>query len=418
MTESKVIGLLERRILDAANNRIDTVSISRDICAVIRPNRIQFVKKDALKFIENDYIDSIPKKESKKVLSLTIVPTLDCNLSCIYCYSKGGESKLNMNPSLAKSFIRYMYNFPGYEGIHLRFAGGGEPFLNFDCMKESVKAAKELSEQVSLHCITNGTFKEEHLQWMTDHNAQVRVSFDGLSQKQQRPFYTGEDSSQNVRENISKLIANGLEVITQTTITSGNVKKMSDIAEDIVSLGVKTIKIEPVYITKNSRGDASLGVKPADFAKNFIDTVINLRNKNFGVSIDTSFFSRPTLGHYCSMAEGNLILTPESYVSGCVEITKSCDDFSDFVFYGRFNERENKMEVDKDKLERYKGFHFVNNPSCSSCNLKLLCRGGCPMRSLFGQKKEMCQTTKILIPELLRLFYKDKSYLGMFKNET
>ena len=81
-------------------------------------------------------------------------------------------------------------------------------------------------------------------------------------------------------------------------------------------------------------------------------------------------------------------------------------------------ERENKMEVDKDKLERYKGFHFVNNPSCSSCNLKLLCRGGCPMRSLFGQKKEMCQTTKILIPELLRLFYKDKSYLGMFKNET
>jgi len=404
MMESKAIGLLEHRILDAANSRIDVVKINRDVCAVIGPNRIQFIKKDALDFVEWAHIDSIPKKKCKKTLSVTIVPTLDCNLSCIYCYSRGGESKINMAPSLATSFIKCLYASSVYEGIHLRFAGGGEPFLNFDCMKESIRSARELTENTSLHCITNGTFNEEQLQWMIEYNSQVRVSFDGLSQKQQRPFYTGKDSSQRVRKNISKLIANKLEVITQTTITSINVEKMKEIAEDIANLGVKTIKIEPVYITENSRGNNSLEVKPKDFVRNFIATIRDLRNKNFDISVDTSFFSRPTLGHYCSMAEGNLILTPEAYVSGCVEITNSCDVFSDFVFYGRFDEGENKIKIDRSKLGKYKEFHFANNPACSNCNLRLLCRGGCPMRDLWGQKKEMCQITKMLVPELLRLF--------------
>jgi len=414
MMENKMKDSLEHRILDVVNNRIDTVNINKDICAVIRPNRIQFIKKE---FSESfhDYIDSIPQQKSKKTLSLTLVPTSDCNLSCIYCYSKGGEFDKSMNPSVAISFIEYMYNPKTHEKIHIRFAGGGEPFLNFDCMKKSVERAKELTKNISLHCITNGTFNEEQLQWMLDNHSQVRISFDGLSQKQHRPFYNGLDSSQHVRENIYKSVNKGLDVITQTTITSINVNQMKEIAEDIVSLGVKTIKLEPVYITPNSRGNLDLNVRPVDFAQNFIKTIRNLKNKNLDIKIDTAFFSRPTLGHYCSMAEGNLILTPEGYISGCVEITNSCDSFSDFIFYGKFNEKENKVEIDKDKLNKYKQFHFVNDSSCSACNLKLLCRGGCPMRSIWNQKKEMCQTTKILIPEILKLFYENKTYISMFK---
>lgn len=92
--------------------------------------------------------------------------------------------------------------------------------------------------------------------------------------------------------------------------------------------------------------------------------------------------------------------------------------FSDFVFYGKFNEVTGKIETDKKKQVQYKQFHFANNDDCIHCNLKLICKGGCPMRRIWEQKGEMCLTTKLLVPRILKLFYEDGNYIKMFKNET
>jgi len=65
---------------------------------------------------------------------------------------------------------------------------------------------------------------------------------------------------------------------------------MKEIAEDIANLGIKTIKLEPVYITPNSRGNLDLNVRPVDFAQNIIIIIRNLKNKNLDIKIDTAFF--------------------------------------------------------------------------------------------------------------------------------
>ena len=413
MMENKAIPSLEHLTLVAANNKSDFVRINKDVYAVIRPNEILYVEAKELDRFREYHIN-VKEEPINNILSVTFVPTLDCNLNCIYCYSRGGDFDQRMNPLMAKSFLKSLYDPVKYSSLHLRFAGGGEPFLNFDCIKEATETAKKLSNNVSLHCITNGTFNEEHLNWVLREKPHMRISYDSISQKLQRQYKNGTDSTDIVRGNIEKLVGEGIETITQTTITSLNVSKMKEMILEADILGVKTIKMEPVYITENSRGNNKLNISPSEFVFNFVDAIKYIQENNLDMQIDTAFFSRPTLGHYCSLATGNLILTPSGDISGCVEITNNRDFHADDIFYGKFDEETAKIRFNEHKQNLFKNFHFVNYQDCNSCNLKFICRGGCPLRRIWDQKDHSCEITKKLVPQILRLIYEDQDYAKIF----
>ena len=395
----------------------DYIKINKNIYAVIHPNRILYVHRELNNF--RNY--SVPPKKEKERndFSVTFVPTLDCNLRCIYCYSRGGDRKDKMPSTMPSKFLRKLYNPKKHIGIHLRFAGGGEPFLNFKCMKEATKTAKELTDVVFLHCITNGTFNKEHLSWILEERPHMRISYDGPFQKIQRPYKSGKDSSRIVKKNIKELIDNGIKTVVQSTITSLNVSHITTLVSELYDLGVETIKIEPVYITKNSRGNPKLDISPSKFVSNFLDAVNYIKENKLNIQIDTAFFSRPTLGNYCNLPSGNLILTPSGDITACVEITSNCDYHSKDIFYGKFDEKTGEIKFDELKKKSFEKFHFTNYKNCSSCNLKLICKGGCPIRRIWNQENHFCRIAKKLIPQLLKLFYEDPSYIKIFiKNEA
>lgn len=413
MMENKATPSLEHLIQVAVNNKSDFVKINNDVYAAIRPNEILYVRADEIdKFRE--YFINFKEKPINNVLSVTFVPTLDCNLNCIYCYSRGGDFKQYMSSSMAKAFLKSLYKPIKHSFLHLRFAGGGESFLNFDCIKETTETAKEISNNVSLHCITNGTFNEEHLNWILRERPHMRISYDGVYQKLQRQYRDSTDSTDIVRRNIERLVEEGIETITQTTITSLNISKMKEMVSEADILGVKTIKMEPVYITKNSRGNDKLNISPSEFVSNFVNAVKYIWENNLDIQIDTAFFSRPTLGHYCNLATGNLVLTPSGDISGCVEITNNYDFHADNIFYGRFDEGSGRIKFNKYKQNSFKNFHFANYQDCNSCNLKLICKGGCPLRRIWDQKDHSCEITKRLVPQILRLIYEDQDYAKIF----
>lgn len=144
MMGNKITLSLEQLIQDAVSNKSDLIRIDKDVYAVVRPNEILYVRKEELDNFKDYSIQPI-KEKGKSCLSATFVPTLDCNLRCIYCYARGGEQKDMMPSSMARRFLEKMYDPAKHDGIHLRFAGGGEPFLNFACIKEAVETAKKLT---------------------------------------------------------------------------------------------------------------------------------------------------------------------------------------------------------------------------------------------------------------------------------
>ena len=72
---------------------------------------------------------------------VTLMPTLNCNLRCTYCYSSGGEdTNEDMSFDVAKASIDMIVKNADKK-VKLSFHGGGEPFYTrtFDLVQEGNK---------------------------------------------------------------------------------------------------------------------------------------------------------------------------------------------------------------------------------------------------------------------------------------
>jgi len=62
-------------------------------------------EKEQKELLEKQHIYRDTEMQLKKSASLAIMPTLDCNLKCIYCYARGGDEKKTISFELARKAI-------------------------------------------------------------------------------------------------------------------------------------------------------------------------------------------------------------------------------------------------------------------------------------------------------------------------
>lgn len=92
------------------------------------------------KSLSNLNYDGLCCRADKETLSVTIIPTTQCNLRCIYCYSDGGFDNKDLSFDDAKYVLNNLMNeYNDAKKINLYFAGGGEPLLNFSLIKDIVQ---------------------------------------------------------------------------------------------------------------------------------------------------------------------------------------------------------------------------------------------------------------------------------------
>lgn len=123
----------------------------------------------------------------KKTYTLTL--TQACNLSCIYCYEHGKTSKA-MSLDTGKSIIRHAFNDADPEDSIVIDFFGGEPFLEFELMKQLVQFAEELYQlmhgefEYLFFATTNGTLVHgEVKEWLKNHpNVVLGLSLDGTKE--------------------------------------------------------------------------------------------------------------------------------------------------------------------------------------------------------------------------------------------
>lgn len=381
--------------------------------AILAPDQITFIsnasKKELEEVMEEVYEETKDieiDKPNKLHVSLALMPTYDCNLRCIYCYSQGGKTKETINFETAKKTIDYArkYNKEA-KTLDLYLVGGGEPLLYIDKVKEIVEYADTIFKRVQIHVVTNATFSPETRDWLIKRKANVRVSYDVVGQKKQRPFYNNKFSGVVVINNIKELIAGGLEIIVQCIITDDTVTKMREIVNELINLKVKVVKLEPCLINDISRGTKQLQPSAKDYANNLIDVIEYVANNELDILIDTGYFTRPTTGNYCGMGDGNFVVTPEKMITSCVEVAKMQDPYSDIVMFGKITD---EIEIDLKKQKFLKKLNYENQKGdCRTCNLRLICLGGCPMANIWEngfpltKSNYTCMLEKIFLPKIL-----------------
>ena len=157
-----------------------------------------------------------------KIPRLTLEVTRRCTLRCDYCIYSGNyryvrtHEALDMPLETAQQSIRvYASRSTGSASRLIRFYGG-ETFMNFPMIRDSVAYANRLCADKPLHysISTNGTtLTDKVIEWLAQNrNVTVSITLNGPEHDQYRRFPSGEGSLTTIMNTIKHLWSRHPEV--------------------------------------------------------------------------------------------------------------------------------------------------------------------------------------------------------------
>lgn len=341
---------------------------------------------------ETPIIKYIPEKDFNPT-SVTIIPSLNCNLRCIYCYSRAGEGvgKI-MNIEVAKSAIDFIIRNAKAKGdkkVGLDFHGGGEPFIgiNMGLIKEAVKyfrnqaASYNLTPRVT--SITNGVMNKETLEWVASNFDELNISFDGPEdiQNKQRPTIEEGNSFSDVLKTVKYLESRKFKYQLRATITKDSVSRMPEIVEFFSSISsTDHFLLEPLFECGRCKTSKVEAPSPEDYLKYLIKSrkvAEKLgRMANYSGSIIEGVYDC-----FCgSLDKGFFCVLPEGDVTSCLEVCRTSDPRANIFIIGKYDFDAKKFIFYKDRIQTLRSRNVDNIPNCADCFAKYNCAGDCPAK--------------------------------------
>lgn len=351
------------------------------------------LKEENLLFSEDEYkdiiIDAKNRPTSLKALCLNVAHT--CNLSCEYCFAKGGryQGKDAIMPiEVAKKAIDFLIEeSKNHYNLDIDFFGG-EPLLNWDLVKETVIYARSKEEKYNkkfnFTLTTNGVLlDDDKIDFLNENMKNVVLSLDGRKEKHDefRKTLSGKGSYDTIVPKFQNFVKKrgDKEYYMRGTFTANNL----DFTEDIktyLDLGFDRTSLEPVVGDPNSDfalKDEHLPIIFDQYEK-LADMLIE------GIDNDKEF----VFYHY--MIDLNNGPCVHKRISGCgsgteyMAVTPTGELYPCHQFVGNkdfiIGDLDNGI-IRKDLIDDFKGCNAYSRKECQTCWAKLYCSGGCAANS-------------------------------------
>jgi len=185
------------------------------------------------------------------VLQVTILPTYDCNMSCIYCVQRDTHSPIYMTNEIAQQIVKWIKSRMSrnlYRQVALSFYGG-EPLLNFKVIDLICGEIKDFCEDMGVSfrtsIITNGTLlTEEVIMKLSEYNiAYSQITIDGVKEvhDKRRPFRNGKGTFDIILENTEKFIelSASSNVLIRINIDKSNAERVPEFLDFLEEEGLK-----------------------------------------------------------------------------------------------------------------------------------------------------------------------------------
>jgi uncharacterized protein len=348
-------------------------------------------------------IESYIPRQGYNPTAVTLIPTLNCNLKCVYCYSNaGGEVGGVMDIEVARSALNFVienasnyYNSLGsgqhseIRKIGLVFHGGGEPFLpgNMDLVKDAVKYFKDRAALFNLVpdvvATTNGFMNHSTLEWVVKNFDDLNISLDGPRdiQNRQRPTKLGGSSFDQVMNTIRYLENLKFSYTLRATITKESVSRMPEIAEFFSSISSKNhFKMEPLFECGRCKTTKTEAPDPKDFIRYMVEAKkvaeVSGRTINYSGSILDGIYDC-----FCSsLDKGFFCVLPDGTATSCLEVCREDDPRAEIFIIGKYDKSTKKFVFYQDRIQRLRTRNVDNIHSCKECFAKYQCAGECPSK--------------------------------------
>lgn len=350
---------------------------------------INRLKTEGKLFSEDIFKDIAPlmKKKQSVLKAICLHVAHDCNMDCGYCFAGKGEYNGNrglMSLKTAKKAIDFLIeNSQGRRNLEVDFFGG-EPLLNWEVCKETVKYArsieKEYGKNFRFTLTTNGLLVDDDvIEFSNREMSNVVLSLDGRKEinDNMRKTKNGKGTYELIIDKFKKFAdsRNQKDYYMRGTYTKLN----RDFSKDILhmaDMGFKELSMEPVV----AAADAPYALDERDLPvlmENY-DILAREMIKRYKDGDGFNFY------HYNVDLTGGPCISKR--ISGCgvgteyLAITPEGDIYPCHQFVG--DEKYLMGNLDRgitsvNICDEFENCNVYSRKECHDCFAKLYCSGGC-----------------------------------------
>lgn len=341
----------------------------------------------------DDFKDSINnfEKNFSYTTTLYLVLTHKCNLECQYCpFPKLFKKKeILMSPEIAEKGIdlysRHIYDKFDKKRDYFIIFYGGEPLLNINTLKYSLKYIEKLKKENklprnNLHIMvdTNGILiNNKIVRLFKKYNVTVTVGCDGP--KKLNDYYRVDNKGKGTFEKVEKALMvlkkNKITTFISVAVTPYNVLKIKDFPKFF-----KKYKIEK-FGFNILKGRLLLSLSPKinlkEYYINASDGIINSFRKSqekeceyqMGKKVK-AFFKKQFFPIDCGGYGNQLVIQPNGEISNCPFLSNN---------FGNVKNCNKNFRIWKTLLVReWRKRLPIYNQFCRDCKAITICGGGCP----------------------------------------
>jgi len=304
--------------------------------------------------------------EDTNMYQLIINPTLDCNLSCWYCY----ENKI-VNSCMTDSTIdaishqiTYHYKQTHYSLLKLSFFGG-EPFLKFSIVKKIIDNANAFCNKNNILLIldftTNGTLcNKKVVEYLKTFICYFQITLDGDKKQHNKIKHTASssfDAFSTTIENIKTIVKEipKVNVSIRINFDRNTLSKFDSILQELLPLDRKKITIILKKIWQEDINHISKA--------QVLDTIKKLCREDFVVD----YYSQ---GGICLCDRKNeAVINYDGKIFKCTTIPK----FDEAHAMGHLE--TNGISWYQEKIAYLNDYHVLTE--CKKCRMFPICGGLC-----------------------------------------
>jgi uncharacterized protein len=353
-----------------------------------------FSEIDAL-IADGQLFTDAPELEDKQIdgeiKALCLHAAHDCDLRCAYCFAATGSfhgGRKLMPPEVGRAALDFLIARSGSRNVLEVDFFGGEPLLNFDMVKETVRYGRELErktgKRIRFTLTTNGMgLKDEVIEFLNEEIHNVVVSIDGRPEVHDalRKTVGGKGSHERILANARRFVRlrGDKSYYIRGTFTNRNL----DFAKDVLYLfgqGFGNVSVEPAVLPEASPlsiGSEHLGSILEEYGT-LADALID-RNKGgeapeapeafFHFNVDFNggpcVYKRLT---GCGAGSEYLAVTPEGFLYPCHQFVGEERFLLGNVLSG---------ELDDAKRKPFRRTPAMELQKCGGCWALPWCGGGC-----------------------------------------
>jgi uncharacterized protein len=316
---------------------------------------------------------------SRGRLDVIVMPTLECNFECVYCYEQRVAGR--MSPEVEERLVRWFKREMPTAGLTLLHWFGGEPLLDVDLMVRLTRHCQQIAAAANVrfwaHVTTNGSLLAgARLERLLDADiVEYQITLDGPAATHDvlRPMAGGRPSFDRVQQNIVGALVRDERVVVTLRVNVNH--------ENIAEV--------PALLTQfpeSIRGRLRLAIEPI-FGNECVSATANLSPENLSVAMGWLYDTARDLGYEVSAVETRLLTGRKTYCYAERE--------REFVFgptgavfkcaAGSFARQDRLADLAEDgTVLDYEGrwAHWMSfgdrfSPRCHDCVYLPICMGGC-----------------------------------------